>query len=120
MSVVVRLVALTEGSFFSRRAQFTKQAHQVGQLIIRVQPARIWQHPDASVGETFVLFANHRFRSREGLPIRADTKYRDDSRTMSARLGFQSTSAPDEIFAGQFGRCRRGVRDDVGNSEAEP
>jgi serine/threonine-protein kinase len=100
-----------------RFAQLPEQLRQVRGLVVRVQPARVRQHPHARSADRVRLEAERRFRARERDAVRRHAEHREHLRSVLAHLGVERLTALYHLAVGHFGggrgRARHHVRDAV-------
>ena len=91
-------------------SQLNKEPHEIGQLVIRIQAARVRQNPDTRVVNSFGLLSDLRFWFRERLPICAHSKNRDNPGSIFFHLSSQCPATRDKIFFRQLSSSSRSVR----------
>ena len=96
------MCASASSTSVERGAKIGKQPHEIGQLVIRIQAARVWQNPDTCVVNSFGLLPNLRFRFREREAIRAYSEDRHNLRMIALYFRGQCPATCNEIFFGQL------------------
>ena len=103
------LSSITQRLGVSSQPQRSKQTRQMLQLVVGIETAGVWQHPDPRIRDSFILFTDDGFRMPERRAVRADTKHGHKPRVKAADLVSQQASAFDEIrrskFSGGRGRA---------------
>jgi hypothetical protein len=84
--------------------------------MVGVEPAWIWQDPEAGAAQPFRLRAGYRSRPFECDAVRTDADNRDPAWSVSADFLRQSSPAKDELLGGQLGGRGRRARHQVGDS----
>ena len=84
---------------WARLQHLAEHVREDGQRVVRVEPARVREHPHARVPDALVLQSELRLGPAERRAIRRDTEYREEVRTIAHELGLQrASSAPQFRF----------------------
>ena len=86
---------------------------------VRVEPARVRQHPHPGGTEWFCRRSDLCPTVPERGPVRRDTQHREPARTMARDLVPQLVAAGAELLDAQLGRPRAGPGHHVGQAETE-
>jgi hypothetical protein len=70
--------------------------------VVRIEAARVRQHPQARAGQALGLRSERRLRPIEGDAIRADADDRDDSRTVAPDFPLEPVAARAKFLGFKF------------------
>ncbi len=100
-------------------SQLREQLRELRWLVVRVQSARVREHPDLRGADRFILQTHRRFRSIECRAIGADADDGEEPRCVAFHFAREDPAAFDELFARQLVGGGGGAGDDVGDADAE-
>src|SRR5439155_24301458 len=98
--------------------QAPKQLDELGQLVVRIQAARIRQHPDLGAFEGLWLPPDCCLFQGKGVAVRAHAEERNDLRPVAPHLCREAFAAGDKFFGRELVRCRGAAVDEVGDAVA--
>ncbi len=84
-------------------AKLPEHRRQNGKLMIRVEPARVRQHPQAGGANPLRLSADDRSRSAERRAVGAETDYGNPSRFVASHFSLERATSRDKLFIAQLG-----------------
>ena len=83
----------------SAETQAALQVDQRARLVVRVQAARVGQHPDLRTRQALGLRTERRLRTTERGPVRAESHECDRARPKLFDLSGEALAAPDQLGA---------------------
>src|SRR5258708_15967168 len=98
--------------------QAAQQPDKRVELVGGIEAARTGQHPDARAFEALGLLTEGRYGHPESMPIRAQAKEGNDSRSVTSHFGGQALAAGDELARRELGGAGGGARHPIGQAAA--
>lgn len=124
ISVHFQIAMLLENSPVEKRIglqpQLSKQPRKVLGLIMRIQPARIRQHPNQRIADGLTLTTQLGFWNIKRASVSADSQDRQHPRAIATYLRPQPSPALNEFFSRKLGCGRGSARYYICDSTPEP
>src|SRR5690606_19479606 len=98
--------------------ELSEDTHQVGQPVVRVEAARVRQHPDARRAETLLLLAELRRGTLERVPVGLDAEHGDERGAPPRGLARETPRAGAQLVGTKLRRRRGRALDEVGDADA--